>query len=45
MQELCITQTLDSGTNAATCDPGALESSTAATPGILSRCTIPFMKS
>lgn len=33
----CGAQTLDSGTNAATWDPGALESSNAATPATLSR--------
>lgn len=38
-------QTLDSGTKAATWDPGALESSNAATPAILSRYTIPLEKS
>lgn len=43
--EVKETPTLDSGTNAATWDPGALESSTEATPGILSRCEIPLEKS
>ena len=42
---LCCEQTLDSGTNAATRDPGALESSTPAIPGILIRCVIPLEKS
>lgn len=40
-----MVKTLDSGTNTATWDAGALESSTAATPGTLVRETIPLEKS
>jgi len=36
---------LDSGTNAATWEPGKLESSVAATPGTLNRMTTPLEKS
>lgn len=38
-------KTLDSGTNAATWDPGKLESSAAATPGTLNRMVTPLEKS
>ena len=41
----CEPRTLDSGTNAATWDPGVLESSIAARPGTLIRWTTPLEKS